>query len=305
MPPFLFLLRCIISYRPTPTKLYVFGSFISYVFSYIVLQYARITQSRITTSFFVFSLFYFCAQFIIQNFILSLDFKYVNLLSGIIKGGNIPPANFTFLQGNKGHMNLQICDDIPFGRVHPCTTIYDSTWESVPNATQVIDARIESHDGSIVNLSEQCIEILLYPHQLYAHYSQSDYYYSHLLEYQITKLQRRRHDLLGSPNLALGHLLDHCSLRLGTSHVSTISLIPTGDIFRAYINRLAALIMRTLATEWAVYTTWRGPTFEANFQELIAGPTSPCSLDLFSLYWRTREIYGVRIHPHMYISLTF
>lgn len=59
--------------------------------------------------------------------------------------------------------------------------------------------------------------------------------------------------------------------------------------------------MRTLATEWAVYTTWRGPTFEANFQELIAGPTSPCSLDLFSLYWRTREIYGVRIHPHMYI----
>ena len=145
------------------------------------MQYARITQSRITTSFFVFSLFYFCAQFILQNFVFSLDSKYVNLLSGIVKGGSIPSANFTFLQGNKGHMNLQICDDIPFGRVHPCTTIYDSTWESFLSATQVIDARIETPNASIVNPSEECIEILLYPYQLYAHYSRNDSYCSYLL----------------------------------------------------------------------------------------------------------------------------
>ena len=172
-----------------------------------ILQYARITQSRITTSFFVFSLFYCCAQIILQSFIFSFDSKYGNLLSGIIKGGNLPPANFTFLQGNKGHMHLQICDDIPFGRVHPCTTVYDSTWDSILaqdlyapqvlegwengltvtsirsplSAAQVIDVRIETRDGSIVNLSEQCIEILLYPYQLYAHYSHSDSYYSYLL----------------------------------------------------------------------------------------------------------------------------
>ena len=72
------------------------------------------------------------------------------------------------------------------------------------------------------------------------------------------------------------------------------------EIFRAHINRLAALISRALATGWAVYTTWRGPTFEANFQELIAGSTSPCSLDIFSIYWRTREVYEVRIHEDMY-----
>ena len=146
-----------------------------------ILQYARITQSRITTSFFVFSLFYCCAQIILQSLIFSFDSKYANRLSGIIKRGDIPPANFTFLQGNKGHMNLQICNDIPFGRVHPCTTIYDSTWESFSSATQFIDARIEISDSSIVNLSEQCIEILLYPYQLYAYYSHSDSYDSYLL----------------------------------------------------------------------------------------------------------------------------
>jgi hypothetical protein len=60
--------------------------------------------------------------------------------------------------------------------------------------------------------------------------------------------------------------------------------------------------MRTLATGWAVYTTWRGPVFAANFQELIAGPTSPCFLDLFSTYWKTRQVYEVRTHPHIYID---
>ena len=103
-------------------------------------------------------------------------------------------------------MHLQICDDFPFGRVL-CTTIYDSAWElslaqdlyapqvlegwengltitsisSSLNATQVIGVQIETRDGSIVNLSEQCIEALLYPYQLYAHHSYHYTYYSYLL----------------------------------------------------------------------------------------------------------------------------
>jgi hypothetical protein len=210
---FRLVLRCIIPYRPTSAKLYVLWFRLSALYSQI-LQYARITQSRITTSFFVFSLFYCCAQIILQFLIFSFDSKYFSLLSGIITSGDLPPANFTFLQGNKGHMHLQVCDEIPFGRVHPCTTIYDSTWDSnldnlyAPqvldswekgltvtsirsslNATQVIDVRIETRDGSTVFLSKQCIEILLYPYQLYAHYSHSDFYYSYLamLDYESSK----------------------------------------------------------------------------------------------------------------------
>jgi len=159
-----------------------------------ILQYARITQSRITASFLVFSLVYCCAQIILQSLIFSFDSQYTNLLSGIIKAGNLPPENSALLQGNKGHMHLQICDDVPSVHAHPCTTIYDSTWNSILaqdlyapqvlegwekglnvtsirsplNTTQVINVRIETRDGSIVNLSEQCIEILLYPYQLYA-----------------------------------------------------------------------------------------------------------------------------------------
>jgi hypothetical protein len=48
-----------------------------------------------------------------------------------------------------------------------------------------------------------------------------------------------------------------------------------------------------------MYTTWRGPNFAANFQELTVGPASPCSLDLFSTYWETREVYEVRNYAPM------
>jgi hypothetical protein len=161
-----------------------------------ISQYARITQSRITTAFFVFSLFYCCAQIILQSLLFSVDFKYAVLLSDIVEAGDLPPANFTFLQGSKGHMHLQMCDDIPFSSVqNPCTAIYDSTWNltraqalSAPqvlngwekdssvtrlltpfNATRVVAVQVKTRD-SIVNLSEQCVQIILYPYQLYVLY---------------------------------------------------------------------------------------------------------------------------------------
>jgi hypothetical protein len=176
-----------------PQSCMFFGSSISSIFLYSqISQYARITQSRITTFFFIFSLIYCCAQIILQSFLLSVDSKYAYLLSGIIEAGNLPPANFTYLQGKKGHINLQMCDDIPFGRVHPCTTIYDSTSDLIRpqvldidnwgknltvisilspfNATQIMGVQIRTGNGSAVNLNEHCVQILLYPSQLYVHH---------------------------------------------------------------------------------------------------------------------------------------
>ena len=57
--------------------------------------------------------------------------------------------------------------------------------------------------------------------------------------------------------------------------------------------RLAALVTHALETGWAMYATWRGPSFQANFQEILASPGAPCSLNLFSAYWKTRQIYEV------------
>jgi len=179
-------------------------------------------------------------------------------------------------------MHLQICNDIPFGRLHPCTTIYDSTWDLILpqdlyapqvledwekgltvtsirspfSPAQVIGVRIETRDGSIVDLSEQCIEILLYPYQLLRNLKDED--------------------------------ITCTGLQIWLLGISFIVVL-----YGSVPHTLAALISRALSTGWAVYATWRGPTFDANFQELMAGPTSPCSLDLFSIYWRTREVYQI------------
>ena len=106
--------------------MFFFGSSISLTFTRS-RQYARITQSRITTSFFIFSLIYLCAQCVLQSLFFSLDKEYATLVSRIIKAGNLPPQNFTYIQSDNGHLRLQMCDDIPFGRNHPCTTIFDSS----------------------------------------------------------------------------------------------------------------------------------------------------------------------------------
>ena len=69
-------------------------------------------------------------------------------------------------------MHLQMCNDIPLGQVHSCTTIYDSSWDLI-HARWEKDLAVISkpRDGSIVNLNEQCTQILLYPYQLYVHYT--------------------------------------------------------------------------------------------------------------------------------------
>ena len=97
-----------------------------------------------------------------------------------------------------------------------------------------------------------------------------------------------------SPNLARRCLLLRPSERLGTSHVSATNLIHS--YFSDHITRLAALMTHALETGWAMYATWRGPTYQAVFQKLTAQPGSSCSLDLFSAYWRKRHVFEVRIN---------
>lgn len=128
LPNVLFLRK---NQRPQSCKFLVYLVLIGNLL-FTLSQYARITQNHITISFFLFSLIYCCAQCIIQSFLLSVDTQYTTLVSTILKGGNLPPQNFTFLQGRRGHLNLQICDEIPYGSVHPCTTIYDSSLILMP-----------------------------------------------------------------------------------------------------------------------------------------------------------------------------
>ena len=92
-----------------------------------ISQYTQITRSRITTCFFLLSFVYCLVQSILQSLIFSVDIEYRTLVTGIVQAGNIPASNFTFLQDPGGHLQLQICNDIPHGQIpYPCTTIYTS-----------------------------------------------------------------------------------------------------------------------------------------------------------------------------------
>ena len=52
---------------------------------------------------------------------------------------------------------------------------------------------------------------------------------------------------------------------------------------------------RTISAAWAAYATWRNPFYKEHFQELIADPGTPCSLDIFTPFWHKRQIFEVSI----------
>jgi len=229
----------------------------------------------LTTFFFIFSLVYCCAHCILQSLVFSLDNEYATLVSRIVKAGNLPPRNFTFLQGHSGHLQLQICNDIPHGGIHPCTTIYDSIgrpvqpvqplvlegWQKGLDVTSFFNAtltgvQIKTLDGQAFNLSEQCVGILTFPYQTLMSFTSED----------ITSL----------------------CLQVWLVIVSFLVLLND-----SVPHTLAALMTRALEAGWAMYATWRGPYFQANFQELTTSPGSQCSLDLFSAYWRKRHVFEI------------
>ncbi|KAF8797710.1 hypothetical protein BYT27DRAFT_6928724 [Phlegmacium glaucopus] len=235
--------------------------------------YARITQSHITTSFFVFSFIYCLVQSVLQSLFFSVDIEYGTFVSALVKGGKIPPANFTFLEGHRGHLHLQVCNHIPNGQIpYPCTTIHPPLaigpvrvlrgWENglnvtnPSNATNVVGVEINTLDGSSIPLNEQCVQSLLYPSQILRNFSHEDAVWLFLQFWLLTI----------------------------SFFVILHDSVP---------HTLAALMMRALETGWAAYATWRGSDYQANFQELLADPGTSCSLDLFSAYWRKRHVFEI------------
>ncbi|KAF8154026.1 hypothetical protein B0H34DRAFT_720077 [Crassisporium funariophilum] len=252
--------------------------------------YARITLNRVTASFFIFSFIYCFLQGIIQSLLFSIDLEYSVLVSGIVNGGNIPPGNITFLEGVRGRVHVQICDDIPHGQPrYPCTTVFNSTHDSPKynggvslsaypqqtfvlgnwqnglevtsefdpsNSTNVIGVKVETEDGSSVTLSEQCIQILLHPSQILLNFRREDIAWV-CLQFWLLAIS-----FLAIINDSVPHIL-------------------------------AALMTRALAVGWAMYAIWRTPYFRGNFQEFLADPGTPCSLDIFSDYWKMRQGYEI------------
>jgi len=248
--------------------------------------YSRISLNRCTAGFFIFSFVYCFIAGILQSLLYSVDFEYSSLVSSLVQAARIPPGNITYLEGPRGHLTLRMCNDIPHGQpLYPCTTLFSSSadspvygtqkpvitepafhlrnWEKGLNITEVVDPldasqvtalRVEMWDGSVVNLSERCVRILVYPSQILINF--------------------RREDISW---LFLQFWL------LATSFIAILN----GSV----PHTLAVLMTRALAAGWSMYAFWRGSYFRRNLQELIGDHGTPCSLDVFSDFWAIRRGY--------------
>lgn len=252
--------------------------------------YARVTLNGFTTTFFLFSFIYCFIQGIIQSLLLSIDFEYSSLVSGIVSQGGIPAKNFTYLEGSSGHLILRMCNDIPHGQSpDPCFVIFNSTiddpkfngnstlstnpqqvrflndWDdgiSVTsqldplNATRIVGVTIETHNGEDVALSEQCMQDLVYPSQILLNFRRED--------------------------------ISWICLQFWLLAISFFAILND-----SVPHILAVLMTHTISAGWAMYATWRGPFFRGHFQELLADRGTPCSLDLFSPFWEKRQSYEI------------
>jgi hypothetical protein len=61
------------------------------------------------------------------------------------------------------------------------------------------------------------------------------------------------------------------------------------------------IITRGLMTAWSSYSVWRTQAFEVIFRKLYANPGTPCSIDFFPSYIRTRTTYEVVTLLYAYI----
>ncbi|KDR74112.1 hypothetical protein GALMADRAFT_250902 [Galerina marginata CBS 339.88] len=249
--------------------------------------YARITLNRFTTAFFLFSFIYCFIQGIIQSLLYSADFEYSTLISGIVSQAEIPFQNLTYLEGSAGKLILRMCDDIPHGQaIYPCFPIFNSTadspkyngssaqmtppqllqgWEnglSVTkefdplNTTEVTSLTLGLADATEVKLSKQCTQILVYPSQILRN--------------------MRREDI------------SWICLQFWLLAISFIAILND-----SVPHILAVLMTRALSTGWAMYAIWRAPYFRDNFQELLADPGTPCSIDVFSAFWEKRQGFEI------------
>ncbi|THH16282.1 hypothetical protein EW146_g4323 [Bondarzewia mesenterica] len=258
--------------------------------------YLRITLNRVTGVFFILSLIFCFAQSITQSFLYSLDDNWRALVSDVVDHANINKSVFVQYTGRHGKYSLDLCNDtpllenacvpyytsgqmnvtIPYGfkrQVYDgqaVSQILQSNWIS-PQGTASNDLQVQSivrpagvdvkisevrNPNNSVTLSPQCTRILLYPDQ---------------------KLQEFRREVLAL--IALQFWL--------------FSLSVFAILRESIPHLLALLCARALSTGWSGYTLWRTFNIQDRVHHLIGEPDTPCSLDVFPLYFKMRTSYQI------------
>lgn len=249
--------------------------------------YSRITFSRFTISFFVFSLIYCLTQGILQSTLHGDDFDHRRLLSTLVEPvlslSEKNMRNLTFFTGSQGKWRLETCSDVPHALVlgpkakqeYPCMSVFESAmvYDNAPEKTRTLDwgsvmmATLERNIDTVpyepgvsitssphrntTTLSRQCVQTLYLPKE--------------------TLNNARREDI------AL------ICLQFWLFAISVIAVVND-----SVPHLLTVLFTRTFVTGWSAYTVWRSFRDQAMLEEVFMNPGTPCSIDLFSAYFKRR-----------------
>jgi len=256
------------------------------------LVYKRITLNKISLAFFLFSVIHFFTQVILQSFLYSLDLDNRTLATSVIHEAEVPRREIAWLNGNSKEFTLQLCTDIPFGMTNKfCTTIFDSRHgnlsvpipagarrsdDDIPDPSSIVQqmtataepsfnssgqrdgVNMSMDNGTTVFLSDQCTRLFLYPQQIFKDFVRED-----------------------------GVLVALQFWLLCTSFVVII--------YESRPHLIAAFVTRVIVTIWSAYSTWRSGHIANYISHLITSPNSPCGVNVFPTYFRTRVAYEISI----------
>jgi len=251
-------------------------------------MYKRITLNKISLAFFLFSIVHCFTQAIIQSFLYSVDSEHSNLAKGIIQEANVPRREIPWLTGNPKEFKLQLCTDLPLGMTdNVCKIAFDSRQSSarafVPRAFppslsdvqsirrssvtaepsdnssgQVTGVNISVDNRTAVSLSAQCTPLFTYPRQMFTYFVRED-----------------------------------AVLIASQFHLIRLSSIVIVNESRPHL--LAVFLARALVTSWSIYSTWRSGLIADYVSQLMSSANSPCGVDLFSVYFRTKIAFETSI----------
>jgi hypothetical protein len=126
----------------------------------------------------------------------------------------------------------------------PMTALYNDTGG-------IAGVALKRTDGSELDLSLQCAEVLLYPYQVLS--------------------KNKREDLV------------FIAVQFWLFAISFIAIM-----YDSIPHTLAVLIARVLLTSWSAYIIWRTGDIRNRFFNLVMKPESPCHVDMFNPYFATR-----------------
>lgn len=174
-----------------------------------------------------------------------------------------------------------------------------------PPPLNVSGVYITVPDSPTMYLSEQCLQTLVYPSQMCVVHDPH-------IRHPVSRIRLVSRTLSGK--ISLGSAFNFGCSRSHSLRSSTIQYLTCKNMhflitpilnsmhIRYELCSLAVLMTRTISTAWAVYAIWRGPTFNSNFEEIIASPGSPCSLEVFGSFFSTREGFEVSFLFYIYSS---